>query len=252
MLKIPRNLSALRVLIGISSLALFVPSTGHAYEVLEVKDGGTIEGTVTFTGTPPPPRKLLVTKDPEVCGTGERVMEDVSVTEGGALRHVVVYLDGIEQGKDWNGLPNGAKLEQRGCAFLPEIAIVPQGKELAITNSDPVPHNIHTYEVIGRARRSLFNVAQPQPSTITKAISPRNALTVKVECDLHNFMEGWLFVAATPYVALVDADGRFSLRDVPSGTYTLKAWHPTLGTKEVEVQVEAGQATTASLAFSAP
>ena len=115
-----------------------------------------------------------------------------------------------------------------------------------------MPHNIHAYEVIGRARRSLFNMAQPQPSTITKAISPRNAPTVKVECDLHNFMEGWLFVAQTPYVALVDANGRFSLRDIPPGTYTLKAWHPTLGTKEVEVRVEAGQATTASLTFGAP
>lgn len=231
---------------------LFVPSVGQAYEATEVHNGGSIQGTVTFTGAAPPARKLLITKDPEVCGTGERVIDDVSVTEEGGLRNVVVYLNGIEHGKAWETVSAKPLLNQQGCRFLPEIVIVPKGQELAITNSDPVPHNIHTYEVTGRARRSLFNIAQPQPSTITKALTPRQGQAVKVECDLHNFMEGWLFVAETPYTALVDVEGRFELNKIPPGMYTLKAWHPTLGTQETEVQVEAGKTKAVSLEFRQP
>lgn len=234
------------------SLVLCFPFPGMAYEVLDVQDGGSIEGAVTLTGTPRPPRKLLITKDPEVCGSGERVTEDVGVTDGGGLRNVVVYLEGIEQGKAWGDTPSKPVLDQRGCRFLPDIAIIPKGQELAITNSDPVPHNIHAYEVIGRARRSLFNIAQPQPSTITKSINPRQAPMVKVECDIHNFMEGWVFVAQTPYTMLVNAEGQFVLSGVPPGSYTLKAWHPTLGTQETHVQVEAGKTNTTSFEFSIP
>lgn len=236
----------------IGAVIMLLPSAGWAYEVVEVQGGGSIKGTVTFAGIPPSPRKLLLTKDPDVCGTGERVIDDVSVTEGGGLRNVVVYLEGIEQGKAWGNAPAEPVLDQRGCRFLPDIALVPKGEELAIINSDPVPHNIHAYEVIGRARRSLFNMAQPQPGTITKSINPRQAPMVKVECDLHNFMEGWVFVAETPYTTLVNTEGQFVLGEVPPGSYTLKAWHPTLGTQETHVQVEAGKTSTTSVKFSIP
>lgn len=244
-----RVVAVLALLVG--TVVAVLPATAQAYEIIDVQDAGSVEGRVMFVGTPPPPRKLLITKDPEVCGGGERVIEDVSVTEEGGLRNVVVYLNGIEHGKAWETVSAQPLLNQRGCRFLPEIAIVPKGKPLAVTNSDPVPHNIHAYEVIGRARRSLFNMAQPQPGTITKSITPRTAPMVKVECDLHNFMEGWVFVAETPYTTLVDAEGKFTLSEIPPGSYTLKAWHPTLGMQEAEVQIESGKTSSASFEFSA-
>lgn len=236
----------------LAAIVLFFPALGWTYEVRDVRDGGSVLGTVRFTGTPPAPRKLLIAKDPEACGTGERVIEDVSISESGGLRNVVVYLEGIVQGKAWDISAEGVTLDQRGCTFRPGILIVPKANELAITNSDPVLHSIHAYEVIGRARRSLFNIAQPLPGTITKLVNPQRSSTVKVECDLHNFMEGWLFVAETPYVTLADDEGRFSLRDIPPGTYTLKAWHPTLGEKEAKVEIQAREESSLSLEFTPP
>lgn len=230
---------------------VLLPALGQAYEVIEVPDGGVVQGTVKIIGTLPAPRKLLITKDPEVCGTGERILEEVSVSEGGGLRNVVVYLEGIEQGKGWENVPEEATLDQRGCRFLPSIAIVPKGKKMAITNSDPVLHNIHTYEVIGRVRRTLFNVAQPLQGTIKKSIDVRSTPIVKAECDLHNFMEGWIFVAETPYVTLV-TDGQFSLEGIPPGSYVLKAWHPVLGIHEATAEVQAGSVSTVTLEFSTP
>lgn len=234
------------------AIVLLAPTGAVAYEAIEIRDGGSVQGTVRFTGTPPGPRKLLITKDPQVCGEGERIIEDVSVAENGGLRNVAIYLEGVERGKAWGTSPPDDALDQRGCRFLPEMAIVRKDQAIAITNSDPVPHNIHAYEVIGRARRTLFNVAQPQPGTMTKTITPRTAPMVKVECDLHNFMEGWVFVAQTPYTTLVNTEGQFVLGEVPPGSYTLKAWHPTLGTQETEIQIEVGKTNTVSLEFSLP
>lgn len=244
-------MNVLRRFLLLAALLLF-PLGAWAYEVAEVPEGRTLSGTVTFKGTPPKSTQVLITKDPETCGHGERIVEEVRVSEDGRLQGAVVYLDGVERGKGWDPPEEGYVLDQRECRFLPEVLIVPRGEKLTITNSDTVPHNIHAYEVIGRARRGLFNIAQPQPGRIEKELKVRSSPIVKVECDLHNFMHGWVFVASTPYTAWTDSQGQFLLADVPPGHYVLKAWHPVLGEKEAEVVVQAGKTSTISLEFAAP
>ena len=61
-----------------------------------------------------------------------------------------------------------------------------------------------------------------------------------LECDAHDFMLGWMFAADNPYAAVVDSTGRFSIPDIPPGTYTVGAWHPFLGVREQEVTVPVG------------
>jgi hypothetical protein len=60
---------------------------------------------------------------------------------------------------------------------------------------------------------------------------------VSVRCDLHPWMQGWLGVLDHPYFAVTDAEGRFTLRDVPPGDYTLAVWHERLGTGTSRVTV---------------
>jgi hypothetical protein len=52
---------------------------------------------------------------------------------------------------------------------------------------------------------------------------------INIKCDVHNWMNGWLFVAEDPYYSVTDATGSFKLTDVPPGTYTVTLWHETLG-----------------------
>ena len=179
--------------------------------------------------------------------------------DGKGLQNVVVYIANINQGKDWNKPKEGYLLNQEGCRFIPNFFAVPKGEQLRILNSDPTLHNIHTYEIIGRARRTLFNIGQPEKGfEFTKSIRPRRGNVVKIECDAHNFMHAWIFVPTNPYFALVknkgkelvNKEGEYKIEDIPAGTYTVKAWHPTLGMKESEVTLTAGQKMTLNFEFS--
>jgi len=231
--------------------ALIAVSTGAQakYKAVEVTDGGAIAGTVRFEGTVPALQAELIAKDNEICGEGDIIPNPISVGTDGALENVVVYLEKVKEGKAW--LEQEYKLDQLKCTFSPYLQVVPKGAELTISNSDPVLHNVHPYEIIGDKRRTMFNLAQPKLGQVNKkAIKTRRGNAVELSCDAHSWMAGWLYVLEHPYYSVVGGDGAFSIDDVPPGTYTLKAWHPELGELEQEVEVGAGGSVEASFQYS--
>ncbi len=98
-------------------LSLALPLTAHAaaYQVTTVKDGSSISGKVTFSGKDPAPRIYNITKDNEVCGTGNREVDFVKVSKGG-LSDVVVYLDKVKTGKASPMVP--ANLIRKAASLL--------------------------------------------------------------------------------------------------------------------------------------
>ena len=229
---LPLALGLIFVSLGLSS----------AYEVSPPTGGASITGKVLFQGAVPSPKKLLITKDEEVCGKGSVERREIDVTKDGGLRHVVVFLEGVSKGKAWQNPSESFVLDQKKCTFVPYLLVMPKGTEATILNSDQALHNIHAYELIGKASRTLFNVAQPKfKPKVTQKIAVRKGNTaVRLECDAHNWMLGWIFVADSPYAAVVGEDGSFKIDDIPPGKYKLNAWHPFLGTVEREVQLPAG------------
>lgn len=212
---------------------------------------GSLSGVVKFEGNAPNPQKFQVAKDPNTCGSGERKLQEVNVGSGGGLSGAVVYLEDVEGDREFEQPTDGYVIDQQGCHFVPHISIVPKGADVVIVNSDPVLHNIHTYQIMGRVRRSMFNIAQPeQNQKITKRMDPKNSNVIKVECDAHNFMHAWVFTADNPYYAETDASGNFSISDIPAGKYTVKAWNPTLDTQEQEVAVVGGKDNSITITLS--
>jgi hypothetical protein len=228
--------------------ALGLASVSQAYEVTAVSGGGKIAGKVGWKGAVPAPKVLPVTKDSAVCGTGGREIVEVAVKDGG-LRGAVVYIEKIDKGKAWGDLDK-ALLDQKGCRFIPEVLVVRKDADLTIRNSDPVLHNIHTYEIIGKVRRTMFNVGQPDKGDMKQPVKVRRSHAVKIECDAHDFMHSWAFAAPNPYAAVSKEDGSFTLDDVPAGDYDVKVWHPVLGEKSTKVSVKAGTAASAAFEFS--
>ena len=227
----------LTLLILMSAAVLF-----GQYTPGSVSGGGTISGIVVYDGKPPVMKALKIEKDAKVCAVHTKYKEDLVVGSKGGLKNVVVYIDGIKSGKAWAG---DYTLDQNGCWFEPHITIVAVGQKLKILNSDGILHNIHTYSTLNPS----INKAQPR---FKKRISAKFAKPefIKLRCDVHAWMSGWIVSAANPYYVVTDESGNFSIPDVPAGTYTLKYWHETLGEQSVELTVTAGGVTKSNAKFS--
>ena len=202
------------------------------YQVAAVADGGTIKGKVIYKGTVPM-RTVLPTKDKETCG-GPRKEAMVIVGPGGEVKEAVVHLKEVAKGKDWD--KKGAKkpeINNVKCIFEPHVQVVGAGN-IDIVNSDPVLHNTHGYY----GKTTAFNVALPiQGGRVSKPL--RRAGAVRVDCDAHGWMEGWVYVVDNPYYAQTGDDGSFTIANVPPGQYTLVAWQEHVGTMEIPVTVKA-------------
>jgi hypothetical protein len=240
------------VLTALPCFANVTPGAGQSvYREVAVVDGAEVAGTAVFLGDVPDPRRLLVTKDEEVCGFGYLERTEVVVGAGGGLAGVVVVVEGIQEGKTWPESPEGYVLDQKDCIFSPHLLVVPKAVDVNILNSDPVLHNVHAYELIDGAGRSMFNLGQPPSDKfIVQALRPRVGNLVRLECDAHDFMQSWIYAADSPYWAVTAEDGSFVIEDVPPGEYTVTAWHPALGVQQHRVSLGSGGAAELVLEFT--
>lgn len=207
----------------------------EAYEVVAVSGGGKVEGKVTFQGNVPI-KKIIPTKDREVCG-GPRDELQVQIGPDKSVLDAVVYLKEVPKGKAWAAGNKAPVLDQEKCLFKPAVQVMRPGK-IDILNSDPVLHNTHGFY----GRRTAFNLALPDKGTKIVSELPRPGL-VRVECDAHGWMLAHVYVADSPYYALAGPDGSFSITDVPPGTYTLVASQYYLGDNEIPVTIKGGETT---------
>jgi hypothetical protein len=223
----------------LSASLLASPVYAAKYKVIEVANGGTITGKVTFKGNDPAPVVYPISKDNDVCGQDDREIDFVKVNNG-ALNDAVVYLSKIKEGKKFAVIEG--KINQDKCTFEPFLSVMTNNANMSAKNSDPVLHNIHTYELIGRSKKTIINISQPEQGAITnKKIKLKRGAAMKLECDAHDFMHGFIFVAKNPYYAVVNKDGSFSIKDVPAGKYKINAWHGTLGIKKSNVVIAANE-----------
>ena len=221
------------VSLGLAVLAALPVS---AYEVITVTNGGTIDGYVTLTGTPPAGAVLKVTKNQDYCGTS---IPDPAYTvgSGGGLQNVIVYLKEIAKGKAAPAEPVG--LLNQKCMFHPRVQGAMVGGKIKISSEDTVLHNTHPQDAATNA--TLYNVALPfKGFSVTKPLPDKPGL-IKIKCDAHEWMHSWIMELDHPYYATTDSDGHFSIKDVPPGNYTLEAWHEAAGEKSMPVVVAAGQ-----------
>jgi plastocyanin len=201
------------------------------YKGGDVKDGGSISGTVKYKGSAPAPKKLEVSKDKEVCGKSPKVDQSLVVNNGN-LTNAVVTITDIKSGKKID--TKKVTLDQKGCEYQPHVLAFPAGSTVEILNPDGILHNVHSYSKVN----SPFNMAQPKfKKNLDVKIDKPEAIEVK--CDVHGWMQGWLVATESPYVAVTDNSGNFKLTDVPPGNYTVEVWHEKLGKNTQKVTVKA-------------
>jgi len=208
-----------------------------AYETTDVTAAGTIVGTVKFQGKAPERKKIAVTRNKKICGKETKLTESLIVGSDGRVQNAVLYLTDIKKGKKFE-TTSGLQVDQRGCQFRPHISIVPAGKSFDLINSDGILHNFRT----NSTKNPILNKAQPKFKKKLK-IKIDKPEFIRVNCDVHEWMNAWLVVTDHPYYALTNESGSFKITDVPPGTYTLQLWHETLGQQMRKVTVKAGGET---------
>ena len=235
-------------LLATLGFTLVMPFRGWAqnYTVKAVSNGGGIRGSVTYTGEAPQPKALAVTDDQEVCGQTKYSTELIVNGQNHGIQNVVVSITDISEGKDWSLSNEAPALDQQGCSFNPHVLVVPAGESFIVLNNDGILHNVHTRSRMNRP----INKAQPR---FLKELTMKldEAEFVRVSCDVHSWMEGWIVVAEHPYYAVSDENGAFQMEDVPPGNYTLEVWHEKLGTQTRTITVPSGNAVQVDVTFSA-
>ena len=194
--------------------------------------GGTVEVEVKYNG-PAQVETLKVNKDTEQCGK-EAKIEKVVVGGNKGLANAVASVAG-RQGR--SPRPRRPPSTRRAASSCRTSSAMTPG-EIDILNSDGILHNIHTYSTANPS----INKAQPKfKKTMTEKFEKPEF--IKVTCDVHCWMLGWIAVMPHPYFGVTDESGVAKIENVPAGKQTVEVWHETLGKVTKEVEVKPGATT---------
>jgi plastocyanin len=196
---------------------------------------GTVTGVVSFEGEPPERVAQRRDTDP-YCARGDARSEDVIVT-GGKLKDVLVRIkNGSLPGK--HAAPAAAVapvvIDQKDCRYAPRVVGIVAGQRVAIKNSDATFHNVHG----SIAGAMVWNKpASPGDPEIALETAAKPGDVIDIVCDVHPWMHAYAVVQDHAAYAVTGEDGAFTITGVPPGTYTVEAWHPTLGLKTARVTI---------------
>ena len=194
---------------------------------------GRITGRVSVA-TPPIAEMVSVTTDQGVCGQEVEERSAVVDSEGGVANAVIIV-----KGLPWGDVaPPDPVINNSGCYFVPRVQVAKTRAELEVRSEDDTLHTTHAYD---DRQRTLFNLAIPIPGISIKR-SLRRPGVVRIECDSHGWMRGWIYVSDE--VGTVTAtDGLFELLAVPPGTYEMTVWHENYVGSVQQVTVTTGGTT---------
>ena len=207
---------------------------------------GEIRGWVRLAGPVPQEEFQPVFKHREFCG--ERMpSERIRVGADRGVADVLITLEGVSA--PGSAAPaRTAVLDNRRCRFVPRIQVAPPGTRLEIRNSDPILHTIHAY----LGSETLFHLALPVFRQRVWATLDRPGL-IRIDCDVgHTWMRAYILVRADGFATVTGPDGAFHMAGVPPGSFRLRAWHESLGTREASGTVAAGRPAVFTLRYGTP
>jgi hypothetical protein len=214
--------SSVASLLGVLLILLARSTAQSGYQTISVNDGGTITGTVKWTGPVPKMPAIAINKDVEVCdpqAQKKRDLERLVVAGNGGVANTVVFLKDISKGKAMD-LPEGRQfLNQRTCRYEPHVLLVADKGTLQLKSSDPILHTVHM------SGASDYNLPFPFANqTVSRTMNREGVVDLRCNAG-HVWMNAEMMVVVHPYYAVTDEDGNFKLTNVPPGEYEIEAWH---------------------------
>lgn len=213
---------SVRRLLAFTVVASLVSTFGTSFGA----EWGSIKGRFVVDGQAPKPEPLVVAKD-QFCIDKHPANQSVVVDDKGNLANVVVFLR-VGRGKKVEVHPDFAEslkesvvLDNKGCEFVPHVALVRTGQPFIIKNSDPVGHNTNAKLM----QNGQFNVLVAEGQENKMTFSKGEPLPLPVNCNIHPFMEAHILVQDHPYMAVSGSDGTFEIKNIPAGKQEFQFWH---------------------------
>ena len=212
---------------------------------IDAATAGTVRGKVVLKGTPPANPKLPIGGNPE-CNAlhSDKPVNEAVLSNGGRLQNVFVYVkSGLEKNAfAWPKEP--VKIVNRKCVYVPRVAGAQVHQPVRFENDDPTDHNIHGFPAAGP-----FNFTLRGKDTWDERKFRTPEVMIRVKCDLHPWMIGYLGVIPHPFFAVTGADGSYEFKGLPPGEYEIEAWHEKFGSQVQSVKIDAKGTATLSFTF---
>lgn len=194
-----------RAALWLALLAFAVPGEAH---------GGTLTGTVVARGP-----------DDTAAGAGayqSRRLKFLEKIDYSALREFVVHITEVSAPPDPANPPR-AVVTQKDGAFVPRIVPVVAGTVVEWPNADEIYHNVFSMSETTPFDLGLYKRGEDAQSLLFAKTG-----RIDVFCSIHSQMSCVVLVLPNPWFAVTDDRGRFVIRNIPPGTYQVRAWHERL------------------------
>jgi len=211
---------------------------------------GTISGTATYDGKVPALKPLSVAAEPICAKQHDSVPNEMLVLgAGNTMANVLVrVVSGLPAGKAYPAPTTPVTMDQHGCQYKPHVMGIMVGQPFKVLNSDGILHNVHALSKVN----ATFNMAMPPTRKEASATFGKEEGMFVIKCDVHPWMQSYMGVFSHPFFAVTGPDGKYTIKDLPAGTYEIEAWHEKLGTQKSKVTVGASDTQTAAFKFAPP
>lgn len=205
----------------------------------------TLAGKITYKGrrrrsiVDMSGRPFCVNKHPKGL-----LSEDFLVGDEGALGGVVIYIKKGINKRLWETPSEPVIFDQIDCQYVPHLVFVRTGQPLVIKSSDDTLHNVYTKPT----RNPGFNQSMSGRGTLNPKVYSKAEIK-EFRCDVHSWMLGYAAIMAHPCYAVSAADGTFTIKDIPPGTYLVEAWHERLTPVTKEITIGDNEAKTLDFKF---
>jgi len=202
----------------------------------------SVSGTVKFDGAAPKAAKIDMSQDPACKGDNKA---ETIVADGGNLANVFVYVkDGLGS-RTFDVPKESVTIEQKGCQYHPHVLGVMTGQNVEIKNDDPTTHNIHPTPKDNRE----WNESQPPQAAAIEKNFAREEVMLPVKCNQHPWMKMYINVVKSPFYAVTGADGKYEIKGLPPGDYTIAFVQEKLGEQDQKVTLAAKDSKTVDASF---
>lgn len=225
----------------------FMGMTNPANSANTLPDG-VVTGQVVLKGSLVQINAVDLGKYPDCAGLvkGKLYPNGLVLGDGNTLGNIFVQIKNAPKGN--HPVPKRpVVIEQKNCLYMPYVTGVRVGQEVVFKNSDGILHNVHGLPKVNKG----FNIGMPPTVMQASHTFTRPERPFEVKCDVHPWMNGYVAVMTHPYFAVTGSDGKFSIPNLPDGTYELVAWHPKLGTQTFTTTVRDGKSQPVNIQFTA-